>query len=73
MKNGCDQTHRGHRLCIQGALIFLCAGDKDLYEYASPLLDVMGKARFFLGQVRTPSVGEQAVGAGLEEGHSMIC
>jgi len=35
----------------QGALIFLCGGDKELYDYASPLLDVMGKAKFFLGEV----------------------
>ena len=36
---------------LQGTLIFLCGGDKELYEYASPLLDVMGKAKFFLGEV----------------------
>lgn len=35
----------------QGALIFLCGGDQELFEYASPLLDVMGKAKFFLGEV----------------------
>lgn len=38
-------------MCWQGTLIFLCAGDKDLFDYASPLLDVMGKAKFFLGEV----------------------
>ncbi len=27
------------------------AGDKDLFEAAGPLLDVMGKAKFFLGEV----------------------
>ncbi len=39
---------------MQGALIFLCGGDKELYDYASPLLDVMGKAKFFLGEVSHP-------------------
>ena len=39
---------------LQGQLIFLCGGDKDLYDYASPLLDVMGKAKFFLGEVCSP-------------------
>ncbi|GBG74479.1 hypothetical protein CBR_g18889 [Chara braunii] len=34
-----------------GTLIFMTAGDKALYERASPALDVMGKARFFLGEV----------------------
>ncbi|XP_073139370.1 glyoxylate/succinic semialdehyde reductase 2, chloroplastic isoform X1 [Henckelia pumila] len=34
-----------------GKLIFLTAGDKSLYETASPLLDVMGKSRFYLGDV----------------------
>lgn len=36
---------------IQGELIFLTAGDKSLYETAKPLLDVMGKATFYLGDV----------------------
>ncbi|CAN6457116.1 unnamed protein product [Victoria cruziana] len=34
-----------------GQLIFLTAGDRTLYEIVSPLLDVMGKSRFFLGDV----------------------
>ncbi|XP_050381484.1 glyoxylate/succinic semialdehyde reductase 2, chloroplastic [Argentina anserina] len=34
-----------------GQLIFLTAGDKSLYEIAAPLLDVMGKSRFYLGEV----------------------
>ncbi|KAI5071167.1 hypothetical protein GOP47_0013418 [Adiantum capillus-veneris] len=34
-----------------GTLIFLTAGDEDLYEQAGPLLDVMGKSRFYLGEV----------------------
>jgi len=38
-------------MTLQGALIFLCGGDQELFEYASPLLDVMGKAKFFLGEV----------------------
>ena len=38
-------------LALQGALIFLCGGDKDLYEFSGPLLDVMGKAKFYLGEV----------------------
>lgn len=39
----------------QGTLIFLAGGEKELYERAGPLLDVMGKAKFFLGPVRIPS------------------
>ena len=35
----------------QGTLIFLCGGDESLYERSGPLLDVMGKAKFFLGKV----------------------
>ncbi|KAL4421900.1 hypothetical protein ABPG77_005184 [Micractinium sp. CCAP 211/92] len=35
----------------QGQLIFLTAGDRQLFDAASPLLDVMGKASFFLGEV----------------------
>ncbi|XP_031474114.1 glyoxylate/succinic semialdehyde reductase 2, chloroplastic [Nymphaea colorata] len=34
-----------------GQLIFLTAGDRSLYEIVSPLLDIMGKSRFFLGDV----------------------
>ncbi|CAL9062746.1 unnamed protein product [Musa banksii] len=34
-----------------GQLIFLTAGDASLYEIASPLLDIMGKSRFYLGEV----------------------
>lgn len=34
-----------------GKLIFLTAGDKSLYETAAPLLDIMGKSRFYLGEV----------------------
>ncbi|KAG6390587.1 hypothetical protein SASPL_148325 [Salvia splendens] len=34
-----------------GKLIFLTAGDKSLYERAAPYLDLMGKSRFFLGEV----------------------
>ncbi|CAM6101983.1 unnamed protein product [Calypogeia fissa] len=34
-----------------GALIFLAAGDETLYGKSSPMLDVMGKSRFFLGEV----------------------
>ncbi|XP_023644813.1 glyoxylate/succinic semialdehyde reductase 2, chloroplastic [Capsella rubella] len=34
-----------------GQLIFLTAGDKLLYEKASPYLDIMGKSRFYLGEV----------------------
>ncbi|KAL3145051.1 hypothetical protein ABBQ32_003540 [Trebouxia sp. C0010 RCD-2024] len=35
----------------KGELIFLCGGDKELYEQATPLLQVMGKAQFLLGEV----------------------
>ncbi|KQK08390.1 hypothetical protein BRADI_2g41630v3 [Brachypodium distachyon] len=34
-----------------GLLIFLTAGDESLYKRVTPLLDVMGKSRFFLGDV----------------------
>uniref|UniRef100_A0A7N0TY41 Glyoxylate/succinic semialdehyde reductase 2, chloroplastic n=1 Tax=Kalanchoe fedtschenkoi TaxID=63787 RepID=A0A7N0TY41_KALFE len=34
-----------------GTLIFLTAGDQPLYEKVSPLLDIMGKSRFYLGDV----------------------
>ncbi|KAJ8755761.1 hypothetical protein K2173_024305 [Erythroxylum novogranatense] len=34
-----------------GQLIFLTAGDKSLYETVSPFLDIMGKSRFYLGDV----------------------
>lgn len=37
----------------KGQLIFLCGGDKELYDQAGPLLDVMGKAKFHLGEVCT--------------------
>ena len=35
----------------KGQLIFLCGGDKELYDRSTPLLDVMGKAKFHLGEV----------------------
>ncbi|KAJ0515133.1 putative glyoxylate reductase (NADP(+)) [Helianthus annuus] len=34
-----------------GQLIFLTAGDKSLYEKVAPYLDIMGKSRFYLGDV----------------------
>ncbi|CAM8955939.1 unnamed protein product [Rhodiola kirilowii] len=34
-----------------GTLIFLTAGDQPLYEKVSPFLDIMGKSRFYLGDV----------------------
>ncbi|CAJ1955441.1 unnamed protein product [Sphenostylis stenocarpa] len=34
-----------------GQLIFLTAGDKNLYETVASLLDVMGKSKFYLGDV----------------------
>ncbi|CAL5200016.1 unnamed protein product [Lathyrus oleraceus] len=34
-----------------GQLIFLTAGDRNLYETAAPLLDIMGKSKFYLGDV----------------------
>ncbi|XP_071903086.1 glyoxylate/succinic semialdehyde reductase 2, chloroplastic-like [Coffea arabica] len=34
-----------------GQLIFLTAGDRSLYEVVGPLLDIMGKSRFYLGDV----------------------
>ena len=37
----------------QGTLIFLCGGDQALFDRAGPLLDVMGKAKLFLGNVRS--------------------
>ena len=35
----------------QGQLIFLCGGDRQLFDNSIPLLEVMGKAHFFLGKV----------------------
>lgn len=35
----------------QGTLIFLCGGERELYDKSAPLLDVMGKAKLFLGEV----------------------
>lgn len=35
----------------QGQLIFLCAGDEQLFEAAAGPLDVMGKKSFYLGEV----------------------
>ncbi|XP_024027911.1 glyoxylate/succinic semialdehyde reductase 2, chloroplastic isoform X1 [Morus notabilis] len=35
----------------EGQLIFLTAGDKSLYETVGPFLDIMGKSRFYLGDV----------------------
>lgn len=34
-----------------GQLIFLTAGDEHLYHTVAPFLDVMGKSRFYLGEV----------------------
>ncbi|QHN94818.1 hypothetical protein HN51_042682 [Arachis hypogaea] len=34
-----------------GQLIFLTAGDRNLYETVAPLLDIMGKSKFYLGDV----------------------
>ncbi|KAK7335869.1 hypothetical protein VNO80_27973 [Phaseolus coccineus] len=34
-----------------GQLIFLTAGDKNLYETVASLLDIMGKSKFYLGNV----------------------
>jgi len=36
---------------IDGQLIFLCAGDRSLYDEAAPALDCMGKKSYFLGDV----------------------
>lgn len=33
-----------------GALVFLCAGDKTLFEDAKPAFDIMGKKSFYLGE-----------------------
>lgn len=35
----------------EGKLIFLTAGDKSLYHEVAPFLDIMGKSRFYLGDV----------------------
>ena len=35
----------------QGQLVFLTAGDRQLFDAAGPLLEVMGKASLFLGDV----------------------
>lgn len=34
-----------------GQLIFLAAGDQSLYEKVAPLLDIMGKSKFYLGDI----------------------
>lgn len=34
-----------------GQLIFLTAGDRSLYDSVAPFLDIMGKSRFYLGDV----------------------
>lgn len=34
-----------------GQLIFLTAGDRSLYDKVAPFLDIMGKSRFYLGNV----------------------
>ncbi|XP_021716469.1 glyoxylate/succinic semialdehyde reductase 2, chloroplastic-like [Chenopodium quinoa] len=34
-----------------GQLIFLTAGDQSLYEKVTPLLDIMGKSKFYLGDI----------------------
>ena len=39
----------------QGQLIFLNGGDRELFDRITPLLDVMGKAKFYLGPVSTGS------------------
>lgn len=33
-----------------GALVFLCGGDRSLFEDAQPALDIMGKKSFYLGE-----------------------
>ncbi|TYI55968.1 hypothetical protein E1A91_D11G177300v1 [Gossypium mustelinum] len=39
------------KLAEDGQLIFLTADDRSLYELVSPLLDILGKSRFYLGKV----------------------
>ncbi len=34
----------------QGTLIFLTGGDEELFHSSAPLMDVMGKAKFYLGE-----------------------
>lgn len=41
----------------QGQLIFLTAGDQQLFDYVGHPLGVMGKASFFLGEVRLEGGG----------------
>lgn len=35
----------------QGTLVILAAGDRELFDRAKPLFEVMGKASFYLGKV----------------------
>jgi len=35
----------------QGTLIFLCGGDKEIYDDCGKQLDSMGKAKYFLGDI----------------------
>ena len=37
-----------------GALVFLCGGDKPLFEQVSAELEAMGKASFYYGEVGQP-------------------
>ncbi len=54
---------------VQGTLIFLCAGDKTLYDEVTGALDVMGKRSVFLGVTgagtRMKLVVNQIMGAAL--------
>merc|ERR1712032_1198714 len=36
---------------LQGQLVILAAGEKNLYEEAKPCFDILGKKTFFLGEV----------------------
>ncbi|KAH8954466.1 hypothetical protein BDL97_08G079500 [Sphagnum fallax] len=49
---GCQAPVSGSKKPAEdGTLIFLTAGDKSLYDKVVPFLDVMGKSRFYLGEV----------------------
>eukprot|EP00171_Calliarthron_tuberculosum_P013811 IDg13811t1 len=53
----------------QGSLIFLCGGDRALFDTVAPALDAMGKRSFYLGDVgagtRMKLVVNQVMGATL--------
>jgi glyoxylate/succinic semialdehyde reductase len=40
----------------EGKLIFITSGDRELFDRAAPLMDVMGCKKMYLGQVDSSSM-----------------